>query len=135
MEMKKYQKFSHGTYSNMTSFFITCKMLKTSKMKWNQTGHVQIWLYYSLFTKYEGISTTFEIYFLMRFISKMKFYSVHVKGSWAHLAENNSRPWAKITTIFRLSWKCFDHIIIKTFLKHLFYFEQQNHVMLFKVSF
>ena len=31
------------------------------------------------------------------------------------LSEKNSRPGAKITTIFRLSWKYFSGIIIKTF--------------------
>ena len=34
------------------------------------------------------------------------------------------------------NWKILNYcIIIKTFWKHLFCFEQQNHVMLFKVSF
>ena len=30
------------------------------------------------------------------------FHSVNVKGNWTHLAQNNSRPGAKINTIFRL---------------------------------
>ena len=37
----------------------------------NQTGHDQISKNSFLFTKYCGISMTFEIYFLMRFNSKM----------------------------------------------------------------
>ena len=45
------------------------------------------------------------------------FYSINVKGNWAHLAEKNSRAGAKITTtqgirkIFVLSQK-----ILKTFV-------------------
>ena len=30
------------------------------------------------------------------------FHSVNIKGNWAHLAEKNSQPGVKITTIFRL---------------------------------
>ena len=56
------------------------------------------------------------------------FYSVNVTEIWAHLAEKSSRLGAK-------SLQYFNRIIIKTFQKHLFYLEQQNHVMLFKVSF
>ena len=60
----------NGTYSNLTKFLIGRKILKyfndsynwhlstslqkwaqTSKVKENQTGHVQIWQYFSLFTK------------------------------------------------------------------------------------
>ena len=71
MEMKQNQTFFHGTYSNLTSFFIGGKILKyfndfynwhfpillqkwaqTSKVKWNYTGYVQIWQHFSLFTKY-----------------------------------------------------------------------------------
>ena len=32
----------------------------------------------------------------------IKFHSVNVKGNWTHLAQKNSRPGAKINTIFRL---------------------------------
>ena len=69
----------------------------------------------------------FEIHFLIGFISEMDnnssrekvsfnyFSSVNVKGNWAYLADKNSWPVAKITTAFRLSWKCLNLIIIKTF--------------------
>ena len=33
----------------------------------------------------------------------ISFHSVNVKENWTHLAEKNSQPGAKITTIFRLS--------------------------------
>ena len=33
-------------------------------------------------------------------ISVIYFYFANVKGNWAHLAEKNSRPGAKTTTIF-----------------------------------
>ena len=63
---------------------------------------MQIRQHFSFFTKCYGILKTFEIYFLIRFISKMndnskgkmsiiKFYSVNVKRNWAHLAERNSQ--------------------------------------------
>ena len=63
----------------------------------------------------------------------IKFHSVNVKGNWTHLAQKNSRPGAKINTIFRLPRKHFNRISItkKTFFKHLVCFEHQNHVMLF----
>ena len=50
-----------------------------------------------------------------RKISFTQFYSVNVKEIRAQLGEKNSRSGAKITTIFRLSWKYFNCIIIKTF--------------------
>ena len=92
----------------------------------NQTGHDQISEKFFLFTKYCGISMTFEIYFLMRFNSKMNnsfgekmaiawFYFVNFKGKWAYLAKKNLRAGAKITTVSRLSQKYFDQFIIKTF--------------------
>ena len=70
---------------------------------------------------------TFVIYFLVRFISKMNgnssrgkmsfvlFHLVNVKGNCTHLAKKNSRQGAKILAMYKLSWKCFDCIIIKTF--------------------
>ena len=42
------------------------------------------------------------------------FYFVNVKGNWAHLAGKNLRPGAKITTMFRLPWKCLN-LSIKVF--------------------
>ena len=60
---------------------------------------------------------TFEIYFLIRFISKIYddsskgkmsfiwFHSVIVKGNWADLTKKNSRPRVKITAIFRKQTK------------------------------
>ena len=145
MKVKQNETFFHETYSNLTLFFIHCKTLKhfkefcnwhrsisqqkgaqTSKMKWNKTEQVQDWQHLSFFTKYYGISMTFEIYFLMGFISNMndngsvgkmhiiKFYSVNVKGDWANLAEKNSQPRSKITAIFG-SRKYFNRIFIKTF--------------------
>ena len=48
----------------------------------------------------------------MSFIS---FYSLNVKKNLANLLEKNSQPGAKITPVFRLSWKYFNHVIIKTF--------------------
>ena len=71
----------------------------------------------------------FEIYFSIKIISKMNdnssewkisfvyFHSINVKGNWTHLTEQNSRPGAKITTIFKLSWKYFNRIIIKNIFK------------------
>ena len=50
-----------------------------------------------------------------RKMSFIQFNFLNVKGNWAHLAEKNSRPGAKITTILRLIWKCLNYIIIKTF--------------------
>ena len=62
---------------------------------------------------------------LLRFISwktkklqrknVQRFYSINIKGHWAHLAEKYPRAGVKITTIFSLSWKYFSRIIIKTF--------------------
>ena len=56
---------------------------------------------------------TFEIYVFIRFISKMnnkfhrkdfhRLFFYNVKESLAHLAEKNSKPGAKITTVLRLS--------------------------------
>ena len=48
----------------------------------------------------------FGIYFLITFV---------IKENWTHLAQKNSQPGAKISTIFRLSWKCLNRIVIKTF--------------------
>ena len=52
MEMKQNQTFVHGTYSNLTSFFIGCKVLKyfndfydwhfSFSLQINHTGNVQI---------------------------------------------------------------------------------------------
>ena len=65
--------------------------------------------------------------FLDKVISKMNdnssgrktsftlFNFLNIKGSCTYLAEKNSRSGAKISTIFRLSWKYFNCIIIKTF--------------------
>ena len=67
MEIKQNQTFFHGTYSNLALFSLAVKYLNISKtfiidtfqslcksehnqVKWNYTGHVQIWLYF-LFTK------------------------------------------------------------------------------------
>ena len=36
-------------------------------------------------------------------MSIILFYFLNVKGDWVHLAEKNSHPGAKITTIFKLS--------------------------------
>ena len=36
-------------------------------------------------------------------MSFVGFHSLNVKGNWAHLAEKDSRPGAKITTIFGVS--------------------------------
>ena len=38
-----------------------------------------------------------------------------LKENWTHLAEKNSQPGAKITTISRLSRKYFNRIVMKTF--------------------
>ena len=43
------------------------------------------------------------------------FFCKNVKGNSTHLTQKNSRPGAKINTIFRLSKKYFKCIIIKTF--------------------
>ena len=48
-------------------------------------------------------------------MSSMQFHSVNAKGNWANSAEKNLQPGVKITTVFRLSWKCLNLIIIKTF--------------------
>ena len=61
-------------------------------------------------------------------------YSLNVEGNWADLQEKNSQPGGKINANFRLSCKWLNHIIIKTLLKHLAWFEHQNYVMLVKVS-
>ena len=63
------------------------------------------------------------------------FHPVNVKGNWTYLAQKKSRPAAKINTVFALSLKYFNRIIIKTFLKYLVCCEHQNRVMLFKVLF
>ena len=42
-----------------------------------------------------GSKTSFIEFYFVHF--------VHVKRNWAHLAEKNSRPGARIPTIFRLS--------------------------------
>ena len=48
-------------------------------------------------------------------ISSIQFNFVNVKGNCPHLTEKNSQTGAKITTVFRLPWKCLKRIIIKTF--------------------
>ena len=68
-------------------------------------------------------------------ISIIWSYFIYDKGNWSHLAVKKSQPRAKVTTTFKLSWKYFNRIIIKTFWKHLLSFGQQNHVRLFKVLF
>ena len=58
---------------------------------------------------------------------------VNVKRKyWTHLAQKNSRPRARINTIFRLSRKYFNRIsiTIKTFLRYLVCFAFR--VLLFK---
>ena len=40
---------------------------------------------------------------------------INVIGNWTRLAKKNFRPGAKIATIFRLSGKYFNRIIIKAF--------------------
>ena len=54
---------------------------------------------------------------------------LNARVNWAYLAKKNSRTGAKFPTIFRLSWKYFNHIIIKTFWKHVFCLDQQNRVI------
>ena len=61
--------------------------------------------------KYYGISMILQIYFSIRFISKMNddssggtmtiigFYFINEKRNWAHLAEKKSQAGSKITTI------------------------------------
>ena len=139
--MKQNQTFFHGTYSNLTSFFIGWKILKyfndlhnwhhlnhckraeISEMKLNQMERLQIWQYFPYLQR----STLFK--WLSKFISweslsqkwiitvaeKKYYHSVNVKGNGTHLAEKTSRQEAKISTIFRLSWKYFNCIIIKPF--------------------
>ena len=46
--------------------------------------------------------------------SFIKFYAKNGKKCWAYFAEKNSEPGAKITTMFRLTWKYFNGIITKT---------------------
>ena len=36
-------------------------------------------------------------------MSFIQFHFINVKGHWVYLAEKNTRPGAKIITIFRLS--------------------------------
>ena len=48
-------------------------------------------------------------------MSFVQFHSVNGKRNWVHLVEKNSRPGAKTTTIFRLSWEYFNPINIKIF--------------------
>ena len=43
------------------------------------------------------------------------FYRVNINGNWTYLVQENLRPGAKINTIFRLSWKSLNRIIIRTF--------------------
>ena len=62
----------------------------------------------------------------------IQFHSVNVKRNWTHLAQKNSRPRARINTIFRLSRKYFNRIsiTIETFLRYLVCFAFR--VLLFK---
>ena len=65
-------------------------------------------------------------------MSIASFHSAIFKRNWAHLAGKTSWPWATTTSIFRLMWRYFDCINIKTFSKHLFCFEHQNHMTLWR---
>ena len=71
---------------------------------------------------YLQISTLFK--WLLKFISWwglsqkwmkkfLRLVSFRVTGNWAHLAEKNTWPGAKINKIFMLSLKCCNRIIIK----------------------
>ena len=78
-----------------------------SLQKWNKITR-DIWKSDSIFFIYKIVHYLIdvEIYFLVRFI---------IKGNWAHLSPKNSQQGSRINTIFRLSWKCINRFIIKTF--------------------
>ena len=123
--------------SNLTSFFIGLKILKyfndsydwhlsvsleklaqTSKVKYNHTGHVQIWQYFSLFTNNTLFKWLLKIMFWEGLSQKwILFYSINVNRNWTHLTKKTLQPGAKVTTVFRLSWKCLNCINIKNILK------------------
>ena len=51
-----------------------------------------------------------KVYLKNEWLSGGKFHSVNFRKNWAHLAEKNLRPGAKITAVFRLSWKYFSSV-------------------------
>ena len=47
---------------------------------------------------------------------------MNIKENWSHLAEGNSQPGAKITTIFQSYYH-------KNIFKMFIFFQEQNHLM------
>ena len=95
-----------------------------------QSGTLFRWIF--KFISWKGLSKKWMIMVPEQQCPSFIFHSANFKGNWTHLAEKNLQSGAKINAISRLSWKSLNSIIIKAFLKHLVWFEHQNHVMLFK---
>ena len=135
------KQYFHGSYSNLISFFIGHRILQycndfhswhlsISLQKWAQTKIKIKWDICKSVNIFPDLQNNMLFKWLFKFVSwqglsqewmitvpKKNDNIKNVKENWAHLAEKNVWPRAKITTIFRLPWKYFDCIIIKTFWK------------------
>ena len=76
------------------------------------------------FISWQGLSQKWMITAPKEKSPSFNFISQNLKeiGRREKLVEKNSRPESKITTIFRLSWKYFNCIVIKIFKKICFAF-------------
>ena len=93
---------TNGTRVNLTVFLLIYKVVHYLNNFWN------------LFLDKDYLKN--ERWLFIGRMSFILFYSIIIKGNCAHLTVKISRPGgAKVTTIFRLSWKCFNRVIIKTF--------------------
>ena len=80
------------------------------QVKWNKIKQDFSCLHFSLFTSIKVFQLLLKFILVINLIPKINdnspggkmaiiwFYSINVKGNWAHLAEKNSRAGAKITT-------------------------------------
>ena len=103
-KQKKWNKIKRDM-SNADKFFLLYKVLRYLNDFWN--------LFFD------------KVYLMMNNnsfsekISIVYFDSINVKGNRVYFAEKNSWPGAKITTIFRLTWKYFNSVMIKIIQKKL----------------
>ena len=94
------------------------KWSKTRENMWKADGilhYLQNSTLFKCLISWYGLYKKWMITVLEEKCTSFNFIPYLLKGIQTYLAQKNSRSGAKINTIFRLSWKYFNHVIIKTF--------------------
>ena len=94
-------KKSNETCANLTVFLPIYKVVHDLNDFWN------------LFFHNVYLKTEWKQFWRKNVLDLISFRKC--RGNWANLAKKNLQTGAQITTIFRVSWKCLNLVIIKTF--------------------